>query len=518
MHRFEHGNDSPVVVIGSGAGGGTLGHELARRGVPVVCLEAGPWVRRADIVTNEAAMLPKITWLEPRIGSGDLAHGPMPVLSGRNVGGTTLRWTATALRFKDYELKARSVYGAIQEATLADWPLSLEELLPYYANAEKRMGVAGRNGIPFLPAANNFKVMAAGARRLGYREISTAYLAINPLPFDGRERCTQMGFCSSACPVDAKWTTENSEIPKAVATGRYELRPESTAVRIEHDGAGRVRGVLYVDRDGRRHEQKARAVCVACNAVDSARLLLASESARFAQGLANRSGEVGRNFMRHMLANVIALMPGPVHMHRGTMQAGGIYDEHRNDPARGFVGGYKFEVAPYAPVKLAGQLVPGAWGRKYAAALEGYRRMAGMMIVGEDLPQATNRVTLHPSEKDRYGLSVPVVHYEHHPNSVAMRHHALERGAAIYQAVGAEKVYPSWGQVATHLMGTCRMSADPERGVVDAYGRCHDVPNLFVSDAAVFPTSGAPNPTLTIVALAIRQAEHIAARMQRGEL
>lgn len=518
MRRYEHSDDTPVVVIGSGAGGGTLSHELARQGVAVVCLEAGPWVRRQEIVTNEAAMLGKITWLEPRIGSGDLANTPMPVLSGRNVGGTTLRWTATALRFKAYELRARSRYGAIPDANLIDWPLELGELEPYYEQAEARMGVTGRNGVPYLPAANNFKVMAAGARRLGYRDLSTAYLAINPVPFDGRERCSQMGFCSSGCPIDAKWTTENSELPKAIATGRCELRPDSMAIRIRHDAAGRVNAVVYLDREGRECEQKARAVCVACNAVDTARLLLLSDSPRFPQGLANGSGLVGRNFMRHMLANVVALMPGPVHMHRGTMQAGGVYDEHRNDPGRGFVGGYKFEVAPYAPMKLAGQLVPGAWGREYTAALENYPRMAGMMIVGEDLPQTANHVALHPTEKDRHGLPVPVVHYVHHANSVAMREHALARGAAIYQAVGAEKVYPSWGQVATHLMGTCRMSRDPRAGVVDAFGRCHDVPNLFVSDGSVFPTSGAPNPTLTIVALAIRQAEHIVARMRRREL
>lgn len=518
MRRYERSDDSPVVLIGSGAGGGTLSHELARQGVAVVCLEAGPWVRRDDIVTNEAAMFAKITWLEPRIGSGDLAHTPMPVLSGRNVGGTTLRWTATALRFKAYELRARSLYGEIPGASLADWPLALEELEPYYEQAEARMGVTGRNGVPYLPPANNFKVMAAGARRIGYRDISTAHVAINPVPFDGRERCSQMGFCSSGCPVDAKWTTANSEIPKAIATGRFELRPESMAIRVRHAADGKVNAVVYLDREGREREQKARAVCVAGNAVDTARLLLMSDSARFPHGLANGSGQVGRNFMRHMLANVVALMPGPVNMHRGTMQAGGIYDEHRHDPARGFVGGYKFEVAPYAPMKLAGQLVPGAWGRDYAAALENYRRMAGMMIVGEDMPQESNSVTLHPTQKDRHGLPVPRVHYVYHPNSVAMREHALERGAAIYRAVGAERVYPSWGQVATHLMGTCRMSADPRHGVVDAFGRCHEVRNLFVSDGSVFPTSGAPNPTLTIVALAIRQARHIVGCMQRREL
>lgn len=511
MRRYEPSDDSPVVVIGSGAGGGTLAHELARQGVNVVCLEAGPWVRREEIVTNEAAMLPKITWLEPRIGSGDLANTPMPVLSGRNVGGTTLRWTGTSLRFKAYELRARSTYGHLENANLADWPIELPELEPYYERAEARMGVTGRNGVPYLPAANNFKVMAAGARRIGYRDISTAHIAINPAPFDGRERCTQMGFCSSGCPVEAKWTTANSEIPKALATGRFELRPDSTAIHISRGANGRVDGVVYADGEGREHEQKARAVCVAANAVDTARLLLVSE-------LANGSGQVGRNFMRHMLANVVALMPGPVYMHRGTMQAGGIYDEHRHDLARGFAGGYKFEVAPYAPMKLAGQLVPGAWGREYAAALENYRRMAGMMIVGEDLPQESNRVFLHPTEKDRRGLPLPVVHYVHHENSLAMRKHALERASAIYEAVGAEKVYPSWGQIATHLMGTCRMSKDPGRGVVDAFGRSHDVPNLFVSDGSVFPTSGAPNPTLTIVALAIRQAGHIVERMRRREL
>jgi choline dehydrogenase-like flavoprotein len=258
-------------------------------------------------------------------------------------------------------------------------------------------------------------------------------------------------------------------------------------------------------------------VCVAGNVVETTRLLLLSKSTHFPDGLANSSGHLGRNYMRHTQAFVHALMPGPVNYHRAPVQSGMVRDEHRHDPSRGFAGGYLIQTGAFAPGQVAAA-IPG-WGEDAAKMMENYTHFAGLFIVGEDPPQASNNITLHATDVDDNNLPVPVLSYEEHPNSVAMRQHGVARGKAIYEALGA-----TWVQgvedlaIACHNMGTARMSANPRDGVTNRWGQAHDVPNLFVSDGSVFTSSGAPNPTLTIVALAIRQADHIAARMSRGEL
>jgi Choline dehydrogenase and related flavoproteins len=270
---FELKDDSVVVVIGSGAGGGTLSNELTQRGASVVCLEAGPRLTLSDIVNDNATMFGRLSWLDKRIGTGDLNAG-LPLWVCKTVGGTTVHWAGASLRFQDHEFRTRTVYGDIPGANLLDWPVTLQELETYYARAEDKMGVTGTHSIPRLPGNNNFKVMAAGAKRLGYKEVHTGNMAINSEDRDGRPACHQIGFCMSGCAIGAKWSTLYTEIPKAESTGRFEIRPESMVVKINHDDRGRVTGVVYADKTGALHEQKARAVCVAGNSVETPRLLL----------------------------------------------------------------------------------------------------------------------------------------------------------------------------------------------------------------------------------------------------
>ena len=211
-------------------------------------------------------------------------------------------------------------------------------------------------------------------------------------------------------------------------------------------------------------------------------------------------------------------MPGPVNAHRGTRQCGFVRDEHRHDPTRGFAGGYLLEVSggttPANRSRLAG------WGTHAQVWMEGYSRAAGLVAFGEDPPQESNRITLHPTDKDEHGLPVPVLEYSHHPNSTEMMRHAVSRGRELYASLGASDIRDTSDTHigGCHNMGVARMSKDPKDGVTNRWGQAHDIPNLFVSDGSVFTTSGAPNPTLTIVALAIRQADHIAERMTRLEL
>ncbi len=343
-------------------------------------------------------------------------------------------------------------------------------------------------------------------------------MAINSEPRDGRGACQQIGFCFQGCKSGAKWSTLYVEIPKGEATGNLEVRPNSQVLKIEHDDKGKATGVVYADKDGKMHQQKARVVCVAGNAYESPRLLLNSESSMFKDGLANSSGQVGKNYMRHMTGSVYAVFDKPVNMYRGTTMAGIITDESRHDTSRGFAGGYEMETLSLGLPFMGAFLNPGAWGREFTSAMDMYDHMAGMWLVGEDMPQEKNGVTLHATEKDQYGLPVPNVHFDDHPNDIAMRNHAFQQGSAVYDAVGATQTYPTPPYPSTHNLGTCRMSAKASDGVVNKWGQSHDVANLFVSDGSQFTTGASENPTLTIVSLALRQADRIAGEMKKGNL
>ena len=520
--RFELSDDTVVVVIGSGAGGGTLANELAQKGVKVVCLEAGVQNDIPDFINDEWESFAQLSWGDKRTTSGSWRVATdfpnLPAWTVKSVGGTTVHWAGASLRIQEHEFRALSTYGKVAGANLLDWPVTAEELSPWYAKAEFKMGTTGTNDIPRLPGNNNYKVLAHGAKLLGYKEFHTGNMSINSRPRDGRGSCQQIGFCFQGCKSGAKWSTLYTEIPKALATGKMELRSGCQVLRIEHDKTGRVTGVVYADKDGNLHNQKARVVAVAANSIETARLLLNSESNRFAHGLANGSGQVGRNYMRHMTGSVYAVFDKPVHMYRGTTMAGIVRDEAVHKPSRGFVGGYEMETISLGVPFMAAFLNPGGWGREFTSALDSYDRMAGMWLVGEDLPQETNRVTLNTAEKDRFGMPIPNVHYDDHANDLAMRKHAYDRGAALYMAAGANRTILTPPYPSTHNLGTCRMSAKAADGVVNRWGQAHEVRNLFISDGSQFTTSAAENPTLTIVALAIRQADHIAGAMAQGKV
>ena len=520
--KFDHDDDGVVVIIGTGAGGGTLANELAQRGIRVVALEAGGRHLPGDYVNDEWASFSQISWLDPRTTSGSWRvardFAGLPAWIVKAVGGSTVHWAGASLRFQPHEWKALTTYGQIGGANLLDWPIDAAEMDAWYTAAEDKMGVTQTHGIPALPGSNNYKVFEAGARALGYTSVSTGRMAINSQPRDGRPACQQVGFCFQGCKMGAKWSTAYTEIPAGEATGYLEVRENAQALTIEHDAAGRVSGVVYADATGTHHKQLARVVCVAGNSIETPRLLLNSASGMFPDGLANSSGQVGRNYMRHTTGSVYGIFEQPVKMWRGTTMAGIVNDEARHDPTRGFAGGYELETLSLGLPFMAAFLDPGAWGRSFTSALDGYENMAGLWIVGEDMPQETNRITLNHAVLDQFGLPAPNVHFDDHPNDVAMRNHAYAQGAAMYQAAGATRTFPTPPYPSTHNLGTARMSANARDGVVDRWGQAHDVPNLFVSDGSQFTTGAAENPTLTIVALAIRQADHIARQMSAGAL
>ncbi|MGB5212178.1 MAG: GMC family oxidoreductase [Anderseniella sp.] len=522
MATFDMNDDSVVVVVGSGAGGGTLGAELAIKGVKTVILEAGGRHETEDFQNDEWGSFGQISWLDKRTTSGSWRvakdFAGLPAWIVKAVGGSTTHWAGASLRFQEHEWKAKTTYGDVAGANLLDWPIDMAEMDQWYAKAEDRMGVTRTNGIPGLPGNNNYKVLEAGAKKLGYKEVHTGRMAINSEPRDDRAACLQIGFCFQGCKSGAKWSTLVAEIPKGEATGNLEVRPNAQVLKIEHDDTGKVTGVLYADKDGKQHLQKARVVCVAGNSIESPRLLLNSASSKYPDGLANSSGMVGKNYMRHMTGSVYAVFDKPVHMYRGTTMAGIIQDESRHDPSRGFVGGYEMETLSLGLPFMAAFLDPGGWGKDFSWWMDNYENTAGMWLVGEDMPQEKNAISLHATEKDQHGLPVPNVHFDDHDNDIKMRDHAFGQGEAVYKAAGAVKTFRTPPYPSTHNLGTNRMSAKAKDGVVNKHGQSHDISNLFVSDGSQFTTGAAENPTLTIVALALRQADFIAGEMSKGNL
>lgn len=514
--QFDVNDDSVVVIIGTGAGGGTLANELAQKGISVVALEAGGRHLPNDYINDEWPSFSQLAWTDMRTTSGswrvakDFANLPAWIVKA--VGGSTVHWAGASLRLQDHEFRTKTEYGEVEGANLLDWPITLAELEPYYEKAEYKMGVTRTNDIEGLPGNNNYKVLKAGADKMGYKNCHTGNMAINSQPRDGRPACQQLGFCFQGCKMGAKWSTAYTEIPHGELTGNLEVRENAHVLKINHNAEGKVTGVVYQDADGNQIEQKARIVCVAGNSIESPRILLNSASSMFTDGLANSSGQVGRNYMRHMTGSVYAAFDKPVNMYRGTTMAGIITDESRHDPSRGFVGGYEMETLGLGVPFMAAFLNPGGWGREFTAAMDMYENLAGMWLVGEDMPQESNAVTLS-EEKDQFGMPAANVHFDDHPNDVAMRNHAYQQGMALYDSVGATQTYPTPPYPSTHNLGTLRMSASASDGVVNGFGQSHDIDNLFVSDGSQFTTGGAENPTLTIVSLAVRQAEYIAKQM-----
>lgn len=517
MAEYDRNDDQVVVVIGSGAAGGTLANSLCQAGIDVVLLESGPAVSPDEFIRDEWAGNDLLGWSEPRLATGswamDANYPGQPVWHSEAVGGTSLQWLGFSLRLLPEEMRAHSTYGAIDGASLIDWPVSPEELAPYYDKAETVMAVSGTNGLGHNPMSANTRRLADGAKAVGYTQFGPSPLAIVAEEHDGRGPSMQDGFTIQGDRSRAKWATTYIEIPAALATGRLDLRPNCRATLIEADG-DTVRAVLYRDADGNLIRQATRFAVIAANSIESPRLLLASANNAHPNGLANSSDMVGRCYMRHMMGTVWSAFDEPVHMNRGESMTGFVTDELRHNPARGFSGGYYIEQNAISLPAMAKLLGPQLWGRDLTYALERYANMGGLIAIGEDLPQPSNRVTLASDRLDAFGVPLASIHYDDHPNDTAMRNHAYDAMEAIHRAAGANRCYRSPPFPATHNLGTVRMSSRPEDGVVDGLGIAHEVKNLMVSGGPIFPTSGAANPTMTIVALALRQADHLVERLK----
>ena len=550
MRQRAYPNDQAVdfVIVGSGAAGGVLAKELSAAGFDVVVLEQGPWRTRDDFKHDELAywILGELTG-DPnefpqtfRRNADEKAavqSFPPPLVYARGVGGSSVHFTANFWRFHPIDFNERSVHGPIAGTGFADWPLTYEELEPYYTKVDWEIGVSGVPGpfdpprsrpypVPPLPVKSSGVLLERGAQKLGLHP-QPAPMAILSQPHDGRLACQHCGFCMLyGCEFDAKSSTLATMIPRAVASGNCEIRPDSTVMRVEVDAGGRATGVVYIDGNGAEQRQVAKSVILSANGAETTRLLLMSETTRFPQGLANSSGMLGKHLMFNGQTAAFGTFEHPLNEYKSVQVTRIIHDFYDTDPKRGFYGGGGIDgrMSNGALLfALFGMPQDGPqWGSEYKRQLAEYYTHT-FEVAGHttSLPVETNNVTLDPDVKDRFGRPALRATYRDHPDDLKTMQFMVDRSIEILEAAGAKKIWslPVVEQtLGAHLLGTARMGNDPKTSVVNRDHRTHDVPNLFICDGSSFVTSGRGQPTMTIQALAFRAADRIGEMAKRGEI
>lgn len=537
--------DYDAIVVGAGAAGGIVACVLAEAGKRVLLLERGRRLSYAEVgrdhLRNHRLALyghntgPDLEG-NPRVfvDPAGAAHLVRPHEGGYHnnaacVGGGTRIYGGMAWRFMPQDFRMASLYGTPPGSALADWPLGYDDLEPYYERAEWEIGVAGDDAgnaaqgprrraypLPPLPSNPARTLLERGAARLGIATFPPPVL-INTAPYGGRPACVQCGMCVGfACPSDSKNGTQNTVIPRALATGRCTLVTGAMAAKILVDSRGRATGVSYVVGD-RRETATARTVISSCGAIESARLLLNSATATHPQGLGNDHDNVGRHLQGHYYPGAFGLMPEPCHDGRGPgISVATCAYNHGNT---GVIGGAvlvnEFITLPIVHQRTAWPPDVPRWGLAAKRFMrEGYTRTIHIHGPVQEIPSAECRVTVDPHVRDRWDIPVARLSGATHPETVRTAEYIRHRAEEWLHASGAEQVWsaPSGLHLSAgqHQAGTCRMGDDPRTSVTDSWGRVHGHDNLFVIDGSLHVTNGGFNPVLTIMALAFRNAEHIA--------
>jgi choline dehydrogenase-like flavoprotein len=517
-----------VLIIGAGATGALAAFVLARAGLDVVCLEQGGWVEAGDHphYSSDWSWQRKTRWnadVNKRHHVDDYAvrTDSSHVLMWNGVGGSTNVYGAIWPRYRPSDFRKGDEHGL-----QPNWPITYEDLAPYYDRADRLIGTSGLAGDPAmpprppsptgpLPFTAAARVLAGAFDTLGWHWWP-AEAAVISEDYDGRPACNGCGVCSG-CARGSMSKYSLSIWPKALAAGAR-LRIQARVLRVEKGRDGRATGAVFRDRvTGAMEFQPARIVILAGNGVGTPRLLLASDN------LANSSDQVGRNLLHHTLTACEFWVDRKIDGHMGYVASMISREFAETDISRGFVNGFQFNCL--TSTSAAGEIAAGwlaevkaPWGRGHHAWFE--RRFGhnlGLFAIGDDLPNPENRVSLDPDLRDEEGVPVARLHYLPGENDRRMMAFQLDRLVEVAKAAGAydyrlqdyldaNGVYrtPAW-----HMIGTCRMGGDPETSVVNKWHQTWDVPNLFIVDGSALATGGVVNPTSTISALALRAAEHI---------
>ncbi|NUQ12921.1 MAG: GMC family oxidoreductase [Gemmatimonadaceae bacterium] len=544
--RFATADLVDFVVVGSGVAGGSVARELTRLGHTVVLLEQGQFLTRGDFThdeldvffNNKYANTPPSHVQTYRTSPDEKAEPRHYLLYAATVGGSSMHYAANYWRFRPGDFDEFSRHGNVPGAAMADWPITYDDLEPYYTAVEWAIGVSGQGGadprdgrrsrpfpLPPLDVTGPGVLLEVAAKKMGWRAIP-APMAIASRPYKGREGCHNCGFCWwFPCEWGAKSGTNFTMVPEAIASGRCELRTGCKAARVETDDRGRVTGVVYFDADRREQRQRSRAVFLCANGAETPRLLLMSATSRFPNGLANSSGMVGKHLMFNGNTGGGGEFEHAVNGHKGAPVTRIVLDPYDLHD-RGLYGGGGFDFRyPFPPILSALNMPPDTpqWGAGYKATIRRvHTRAVACFGHTTSLPVPTNAVDLDPEAKDSWGLPALRVTFREHESDMRLYQHMHERGLELLAAAGAVRTWgtppPEDPGLGVHLLGTCRMGRDPGSSVVDPSHRAHDVPNLFLVDGSSFVTSGRGQPTLTIQALAFRAADLASRMAKRGEL
>lgn len=517
-----------ILIIGAGASGAAFAWRMAETRMRILCLEQGDWMDPAAYPSTardgelrqhaEFSFDPNVrgsTADYPVNGSAS----PIQVANFNGVGGSTVLYAAHFPRLHPSDFKVHSCDGVAD-----DWPIDYNTLAPYFAENDTMMGISGLPGDPAYPSGKQMplppvplgkpgETMARGFNALGWHWWPSDSAVVTQ-PYEGRDRCLNLGPCTSGCAQGAKGSTDVTYWPAAIRRG-VQLRTRCRVREITVDENDMATGVVYYDAQGREQFQPAEVVVMACNGIGTPRILLNSKSARFPNGLANDSDLVGRNLMFHPYAWVMGAFEERLDGQYGPSGCCIWSKEfYETDRARGYVRGYTMEI-----VRGRGPLVTAMnginsgtipWGVNFH---EEYRKWfahsTGMVCICEDLPELHNRVTLDPKLTDSDGIPAPRIEYTLSDNSLRMLDHAVARSTDVLKAAGATAVHTDspWRSAGWHNLGTARMGDDPTTSVVNRWGRAHSVRNLFIVDGSIFVTSAGVNPTSTIQALSLYIAD-----------
>lgn len=523
-------SEPDVLIIGAGPTGAVAAKRFAQDGLKVVVLEQGDW----PDYTKARADHPDFELTAGRYWSAnpnrrrapadypiDDSDSDIAAVLYNAVGGGTVIYAAHWQRNMPSDFRVKTLDGVGD-----DWPLTYEDLMPFYERVEQDFGVSGLEGDTAFPPGKGPPLPPAPIGPMG-RRVAKAHNALGwhwwPAPNAIATRphgplnpCTQRATCMWGCVEGAKASVDITHWPHCLALG-VQLITGARVRRLEVNKRGLVTGAVYVDRQGVEHQQKAGVTVLAAGGIGTPRLLLVSATPGHTHGLANGSGLVGRRLMMHPFGTVTGLFDDDL------QSTHGLWGQHihslefyETDSARGFVRGAKWGLQPTGgPLSMTRSYPWGdnpIWGKDFHRQLcrrLGHSAMWG--IICEDLPDESNRVVLDPVLKDADGIPAPKLLYRMSENSRRLLDFHLARAVESLQAAGAREtvIAPLIRETGWHLLGTATMGRDPQKSVVDPWGRCHEVPNLFIFDGSIWPTSSGMNPTATIAALALRCADHL---------